>query len=130
MRKFQEVRHPISVPVLTRSQAEELEKLRRDYSNKTFLYDMATGQDGLFSSDLTDLGVEKLAVALLVGYDIETTPEELISDEYKNGKFHCNAVNIEHAYRMGLVKAWKILRDGEPFPFEHPECNNSDESEK
>lgn len=71
MSKHEEVRRPITVPVLTRSQVEELEKLRRDYSNETLLYDMTTGQDGLFSSDLTKLGVEDLAVALLIGYGAE-----------------------------------------------------------
>lgn len=126
MNKHQSVRRTITVPVFTMEQAQELENLRQRYNDDY----VSRLKPTLLPKSLWSLRMDVIRTAIIFGYDIETTPEELISDEYRKSKMYCNAINIEHAYRMGLVKAWNILRDGEPFPFEHPECNNSDESEK
>lgn len=113
--KHDQIRRPITFPVLTRQQAEELEKLRQSHSTDTLLYELSTRQDEVFSSDLVKLDDEKVAIALLAGYDIERTAEEQIADLYKLG--HLKGAALGRQYQDGIVAAWRVLRKDEPFPY-------------
>jgi len=70
----------IKKPVITKEQAETLERMRRiGHADKHIL--MASC-DGIIGDDLKDLDIMTLAAALINGYEVEKTPEEKVRELY------------------------------------------------
>lgn len=126
MSKHEEVRRPITVPVLTKEQAQALENLRLLHSDPQIFHKIYSGYTDSIPNCLRTLSPNDIRIAVMFGYDIEISPEERIADEYTNAE-RTTAVNKAHAFRLGLIAAWNIFKEGEKFPFDSILAREGDE---
>lgn len=91
---------------LTKEQSNGLEVIKKLYSIDNILKTHAKANEGAWigtAANVNDLSLSDLATALIVGYEVEMTPGEIIKAEYQKAADERTSPKMITAYNTWVV---------------------------